>query len=475
MTLTMPSQLDQPSLECAPLEGFLVIGADGAVRSAHPQAEQLIGLPTEIMVGINAFTFFHVDDVPILMSIVSESMMRPGESRAVELRIRQAGDPWRAITLSATNETPRLGESAVSFHLHGPDATVRSADQINREVLHDPVTDLPNRALFIDRVDHAVARNVRRSRPVFVLALGFSGFGSPVGNDRGEASDELVVAVARRLRSCLRASDSVSRTRHDEFAILLEDVTDFGHVKVIADRVIRAMEIPFVDDGVETVLASSIGLASSSPERQRASDLLRAASIARAWASVQGSGGFAEYDPTMAAPEGEEATSQYELDLTGSPSPTAPPLASNGADVSQLSQRLAVLEQAVASLTTSDFGAAGVILLLGMRRGPDPLCDVPFRTHDVLQQVANRSLVPARFAVEQIIGHTRQPALEVPARPPAQSEQVLGLGWRPADLLPPLVNMRHVLSLVVRKAHQPELRADVPLSPDRPGFELIVL
>lgn len=347
------SQLVQLPVNAARQSRFMVIDADGAIRCVHHHAEQLIGLPSEIMVGINAFTFFHVDDVPTLMSIISEALMRPGQSRPVELRVRREGESWRAVTLSAVHEISSADGGTIAFHLCGPDATVRTADQIVREALHDRITDLPNRALFIDRVDHAIARGARKAQPVVVLMVGFNGFDSRSLADRETTSDELVVAVALRLRSCLRSSDSMSRIKHDEFGVLLEDVADTGHVKIIADRIFRAMEVPFFDGGAERVLVPSIGLVTSTPDRQRAIDLLRAASIARAWASVQGPGGYAEYDPTMAAPEGEEATSQYELNLDESAFLSTPPHSSNGTEVSQLMQRLAVLEQTVASLSGS--------------------------------------------------------------------------------------------------------------------------
>ncbi|HUG13724.1 MAG TPA: diguanylate cyclase, partial [Thermomicrobiales bacterium] len=228
----MQAQLEQTSSATANADIFLVTTSNGSVRQVFPLAEQLIGLPAEVILGINAFTFFHVDDVPMIMSIISETMTRGRESRAVELRIRREGDSWRAVTLSASRDQPDSDTLGIAFRLRGPDTSVQAADQIARLALHDRVTDLPNRALFVDRIDHACVRAARRSQPVVVLVVGFNGYG--LAGEREAIDEDLVIAVARRLRSCLRASDSVARLSHDEYGILLEDVsTDHGIASVV--------------------------------------------------------------------------------------------------------------------------------------------------------------------------------------------------------------------------------------------------
>jgi diguanylate cyclase (GGDEF)-like protein len=329
---------------------FLVVSEDGSVTFAHKNAERLLGFPPPVLLGINAFSFFHVDDVPTVMSIISEAMSRSRESRAVELRVRADGDSWRTVTLSASVELAHPDDGGIAFRLRGPEAVVQAADQIARLALHDRVTGLPSRALFVDRIDHAVTRAERGSQSVVLLAAGFNGYVAASPREAGDVSDELVVAVARRLRSCLRASDTVARLSFDEFGILLEDIGNADHVSVIVQRIFQAMDVPFSDGGADITVVPSIGMVASSPERNRAADLLRAASVARAWAGVQGSGGYAPFDPTMAPPEGEDSTSQYRFASLNSCIPGSVGSESEIDDVASLHQRLARLEETIASL-----------------------------------------------------------------------------------------------------------------------------
>jgi diguanylate cyclase (GGDEF)-like protein/PAS domain S-box-containing protein len=338
------SQPDTGSIPPAHLRAFLVIGEDGSVRSVDQRAEGLLGYPADLLVGVNAFTFFHVDDVPSLLSIVSETLTRSSESRAVEVRVRREGDSWHTITLSATSDPAGQDAGSIAFRLHGPDQSVRATDQITRLTLRDHVTDLPNRVLFADRVDHAVARSSRRAQPVTVLVVGFSGYNTPGLTPHDDPEDDLVVAVARRLQSCVRTSDSVARLKNDEFGILLEDISTVSDVRIVVDRIVRTMDVPFFDGQTERTVVATIGSVTSTPERCNATELLAAATIARSWASVQGAGGYAEYDPTMSAPDDDDTPIRLQKP------DTAFRAASDPADVTALLQRVTLLEQAVAGL-----------------------------------------------------------------------------------------------------------------------------
>ena len=112
----------------------------------------------------------------------------------------------------------------------------QSRDELSYQALHDPLTGLPNRTLFMDRMHHAIARSDRRKTPMSVLYLDLDGF-KEVNDTRGhQAGDEMLVAVAERLRSCLRDEDAVARLGGDEFAILLEE--ELSGAIHVADRVI---------------------------------------------------------------------------------------------------------------------------------------------------------------------------------------------------------------------------------------------
>src|SRR5450759_833236 len=177
--------------------------------------------------------------------------------------------------------------------------TVAARDRELRHLaFHDPLTGLANRALFTDRLDHAIELHRRELRPLAVLLLDLDDFkhvndslGHPVG-------DELLIRVAERLRASLRAVDTVARLGGDEFAVLIEG----GDIdpRRVADRVQASFEMPF-DVGVESLrMQASIGLATDSPELREltAIDLLRYADLAMYQAKNAGKHSLAVYQPT---------------------------------------------------------------------------------------------------------------------------------------------------------------------------------
>lgn len=322
-------------------EQFMVINPNGTIRSGAPVTERLLGFPPEAIVGVNAFSFFHSDDAPQLLSIVTEAFTQPQQTRAIEVRIRLDGDSWRTIAISAVNKISDPQVQGVVFELRGPDASVGIDDQITRATMHDRVTDLPTRSLFIDRVDHAVVRSSRRQQPVVVMAIDINNYASEGDQPQAESDEGLVIAIAQRLRSCLRSSDTAARLGHDQFGVLLEEIIAIDNVAIVANRIINAMSVPFVSSGNELTLTAHIGIAVSSPNRHRAVDLLRDAGIARAWARVQGSGSHVMFDPSMQPPDDEPNTSEFQV----------PPAATPGGlddRLDELNQRIASLEQTLA-------------------------------------------------------------------------------------------------------------------------------
>ena len=133
--------------------------------------------------------------------------------------------------------------------------------------------------------------------------------------------------------------------------MLLEDIADLSHVDIVANRIIRAMGVPFVDSGDEIVFTPNIGIAVSSSQRNRAVDLLRDSGIAKAWALVQGSGRFVMFDPSMRPPDGEPVTDEF-VAITAAPhrNGIAVDLPSGDRRLTDLSDRIATLEERLARI-----------------------------------------------------------------------------------------------------------------------------
>jgi diguanylate cyclase (GGDEF)-like protein len=147
--------------------------------------------------------------------------------------------------------------------------------------LHDPLTDLPNRRLLADRLERALSRAERDGSAVAVLYVDLEGFKSVNDEFGHEAGDRLLVAVAGRLKGCLRESDTAARLGGDEFVVVLEGIGGEREALDLAERIGRALAEPFSVEGTERILKASIGTAlSTRPHDERPEELMREADLA---------------------------------------------------------------------------------------------------------------------------------------------------------------------------------------------------
>jgi diguanylate cyclase (GGDEF)-like protein len=184
----------------------------------------------------------------------------------------------------------------------------RLYEELRHQAFHDSLTGLANRALFRDRVEHAVAR-----RPglepglVAVLFLDLDDF-KTINESLGHVGgDQLLAAVGDRIRACLRSSDTAARLGGDEFAILLEDLRDESEATHVAQRVIDALRPPIRIGGTAAVIATSIGIAASPPGQDGATELLRNADFAMYQAKRRGKGRYEVFHPSLREAAGERA------------------------------------------------------------------------------------------------------------------------------------------------------------------------
>jgi diguanylate cyclase (GGDEF)-like protein len=174
----------------------------------------------------------------------------------------------------------------------------RRVDAMLHQALHDALTGLPNRALFTDRLQHALTQGRRRGTACGVLFLDLDRF-KTVNDSLGHAAgDELLVAVARRIDDSLRSADTAARLGGDEFAVLLEDLAGADEAVIVAQRVGEAFRAPVTVQGREVFVSASMGIACG---RHGASELLRQADVAMYRAKAQGKGRHAVYEESMQA------------------------------------------------------------------------------------------------------------------------------------------------------------------------------
>ena len=173
--------------------------------------------------------------------------------------------------------------------------------------LSDPLTGLPNRALFGDRLAHVMQQRERDRRNVSVLSLDFDHF-KLVNDSLGQAAgDQLLVEAAERLLRCVRTGDTVARLGGDEFAVLMEGGPDHAHL--VADQVMEAFDTPFVVEGYDLLLRPSVGLAVAPPTEPdlTADELLSQADAAMSTAKRSKTGGVHTFSVAMHTAGGIES------------------------------------------------------------------------------------------------------------------------------------------------------------------------
>jgi Amt family ammonium transporter len=184
--------------------------------------------------------------------------------------------------------------------------------QLTYQAFHDALTRLPNRALFMDRLGHALARASRAGESVAVLFLDLDNF-KVVNDSLGhKLGDQLLVSVGQRLLQCVRLADTVARLGGDEFTLLIDDVQSADDAIVVAQRIADALATPFTLDKRDVFLNTSVGIAISTVD-DRPDDLLRNADLAMYQAKNSGKARYALYEPALNLRMWERLQSEMDL------------------------------------------------------------------------------------------------------------------------------------------------------------------
>jgi diguanylate cyclase (GGDEF)-like protein len=211
---------------------------------------------------------------------------------------------WRTRT-SPEDARLGLGRSLAQAAAIALD-NARLYEEIRHQAFHDGLTGLANRALFADRVEHALARSLRTGSLIAVLFVDLDDFKTV--NDRfgHQAGDQLLRAIGERLLAMVRPGDTAARLGGDEFAVLLEDVHSSEDARIVASRLIEAIRTPMQLGGADAIVGASIGVALSTAG-ERAADLLRNADFAMYRAKGAGKGRFEIFEASMRAGIAERA------------------------------------------------------------------------------------------------------------------------------------------------------------------------
>ncbi|HET7181173.1 MAG TPA: EAL domain-containing protein [Candidatus Limnocylindrales bacterium] len=276
----------------------VILAADGTIAYESPAVERVLGSKPDERLGKLALDTVHPDDrqrVARLFLVVSR---RPGAEAAAEMRVRHANGSWRSIEAVVKNllDDPAVGGVVVNYR----DITARKEleDELRVRAFHDALTGLANRALFVDRLGHALARTRRTRERIAVLFLDLDDFktiNDSLGHGEG---DQLLRATAERLRGALRGGDTLARMGGDEFAILVEDV-GAAPPREVAERLLETLQAPFQHGGRELFVHASVGVAMIRGRQTTAEELLRNADAAMYIAKSRGKNRIVEFEPGM--------------------------------------------------------------------------------------------------------------------------------------------------------------------------------
>jgi diguanylate cyclase (GGDEF)-like protein/PAS domain S-box-containing protein len=277
----------------------VVVSADGTIAYESSAAEAVLGVRPDARVGQPAFGIVHPEDRDFGERLLADVMRSPGAQLAGELRVHHADGSWRSIEVILKNllDDPAVGGIVINYR----DITARKGleAELRRQAFHDSLTGLANRALFADRLEHALARTRRFGQPLAVLFLDLDDF-KTVNDSLGHGEgDHLLVAVAERLVGAVRTGDTIARMGGDEFAILIEDPTEAEAPIAVAERLLAALEAPFERGARELFVHASVGVAASTTSGQTADDLLRDADVSMYTAKSNGKNRVEVFVPSM--------------------------------------------------------------------------------------------------------------------------------------------------------------------------------
>ena len=279
---------------------ILMLDPEGRVVSWNSGAEHIKGYRAEEIIGQHVSRFYAPEDV---------EAGKPDRDLEVAADVGRCEDEgWRV-----RKDGSRFYANVVTTALRDDDRSLRGFSQVTRDVternelmeklqhqaLHDALTGLPNRVLFLERLRQALARLDRHPSVAAVLFMDIDRF--KVVNDKltHEVGDQVLVALARRLTQIMRPEDTLARFGGDEFAILCEDLADEHQAVAIAKRILRALEEPLVLKERELVVWSSIGVAMATTARARAEHLISDADEAMYRAKESGGGRFEVFGDGM--------------------------------------------------------------------------------------------------------------------------------------------------------------------------------
>jgi diguanylate cyclase (GGDEF)-like protein/PAS domain S-box-containing protein len=282
-------------------DAVLIVGRDGRIRYQTPSVVRVLGYLAVDLDGAPLDKLIHPTQVHHVAGFFDQLVHGASETvRTIDAQLLRADDSVIHAELVGVHLLDNPDVDGVVLTIRDVTGRRTLEDQLRHQAFHDALTGLSNRALFIDRVEHALSRATRTDAPTPAVAFIDLDDFKLVNDSMGHgAGDELLRAVADRLRRCLRQGDTPARLGGDEFAVLLEDAPDTHAVVEVAERILDALHEPVVVAGREVYARASIGIATRESAATTPDELLRNADLAMYTAKANGKGCIEVFEPAM--------------------------------------------------------------------------------------------------------------------------------------------------------------------------------
>lgn len=271
---------------------------EGRFLEVNPALCEMLGRTAEQLLSVSIQDLAHPDDRDAVRRVIQETRTEPaGASLEVRL-IHQRGDAvWAQASVSPMGN--HSGPPRIMWQVQDTMERRGLQERLTHQALHDSLTGLPNRALFLDRTGRALSRLDRATSMVGVMVVDIDRLDAVNDAHGHETGDRVLVAVGERLKDSIGQADTIARLGGDEFGLLCEDLESDEDALTLAERVRESVRGPVRVEGTEVALSGTVGVALSRNTADNPETLLRDATLALHRAKAGGRGGLEVFDKSM--------------------------------------------------------------------------------------------------------------------------------------------------------------------------------
>jgi diguanylate cyclase (GGDEF)-like protein/PAS domain S-box-containing protein len=278
---------------------ILIAKSDATIVYQSTTAMRTFGYASGSLEGKRFTSLVHPSDIQHVLAEFTSVTIRPRASTTTDLRMRDSEGMWRYVEVTITNLMNEPTVEGIVINIRDVSDRKGLEEELKHQAFHDGLCGLANRALFANRLEHALRRAAQSQSSLAVVFLDLDDF-KMINDSLGHAAgDRILVAVARRLINCLKADDTAARFGGDEFAVLLEGMSSPAEACDVAERIIAELRVPLMIDDREMRVHASIGIAYSQYGADEPADLLQASDVAMYAAKAKGKGSYQVYQPSL--------------------------------------------------------------------------------------------------------------------------------------------------------------------------------